>query len=271
MLKPPKISVLMPLYNAEKYLIESINSILDQSFRDFELIILDDASTDNSLNIARKLEKKDKRIKVFQNKTNKNIATSRNILLEKAQGEYIAWQDADDISSKKRLEWQVEFLDMYPQVGIVGGYLQFFDERVDQGIRRYDTDDKNLRKKIFRYSPVAQPTAMIRKEALIFAGKYGKDLSPAEDIDMSFRIGEKYQFANIPEVTLRYRNYDQSSTYQKLKKIETVTIRTRFKYWNHPNYSFSLFDLVYNGLQWLSIFLIPSKWKIQLFNLLRNS
>lgn len=271
MIKNPLVSVLMPAFNAQPYIDESIKSILRQSFKNFELLILDDASTDNTYKFAKRYEKKDKRVRVFCNKLNKNIAVSRNILVSKARGKYIAWQDADDVSVKDRLKWQVNFLKKHPDVGMVGGYLKFFNKDGVQNIRKYASNDKQLRKKIFRYSPVAQPTAMIKKEALEYAGKYGKNLSPAEDIEISFRIGVKYQFANIPKITLKYRNYHQSSTYQKLKKVELVTIKTRLTYIFHKSYSFSLMDLVYNILQLASIFLIPARLKIKLFNLIRNS
>lgn len=269
--KKPLVSVLMPAYNAEKYISESIESILNQSFKNFELLIVDDASTDSTLRIAKRFEKIDQRIQVFANKKNLNIAANRNFLLTRSNGDFIAWQDADDISVPQRLEWQVEYLNRHPKVGIVGGYLEIFDLNENKSIRKYDEDDLNLRKKIFRYSPVAQPAAMIRKEILSEVGEYGLNLSPAEDIDMSFRIGTISKFANIQKVVLQYRNYPDSSTYKKLRKIEIITIITRWKYVLNRKYPATVVDLLYNFLQIISIFLIPARIKIKLFNKLRNS
>lgn len=270
-IKKPLVSVLMPAFNAEDYISDSIESIIKQSFTDFELIILDDASTDQTYLIAKKYSEKDKRIRVLKNEINLNIAESRNKLLDVAEGKYVAWQDADDISLPDRLELQVHYLEKLKDVGMIGGFLQFITGNKNEGIRKYSEKDEDIRKKIFFYSPVAQPVAMIRKEAFVLAGKYGKNLSPAEDIDMSFRIGERWKFFNIQKVLLNYRNYSGSSTYKKLKKIELITLKTRLRYFFNQNYQLSAMAVFYNIFQFLSIFFVPAKIKIKLFNLIRNN
>ena len=128
----PLLTVLMPVYNAEKFLAESINSILSQTYSDFELLILDDASTDNSLKIIKAYAKEDKRIKVLinNNKTNQKQAKSRNILLKKAtKTEFIAWIDADDISSPHWLQTQIDFLKKNPKIDVVSCHWRFFGDR----------------------------------------------------------------------------------------------------------------------------------------------
>ena len=116
----PLLTVLMPVYNAEKFLAESINSILSQTYSDFELLILDDASTDNSLKIIRTHAKEDKRIKILVNKTNQGEAKCRNRLLKTSKTEFIAWMDADDISLEDRLQKQMDFLKQNPNIDAVG-------------------------------------------------------------------------------------------------------------------------------------------------------
>ena len=116
----PLLTVLMPVYNAEKFLAESINSILSQTYSDFELLILDDASTDNSLKIIRTHAKEDKRIKILINKTNQGEAKCRNRLLKTSKTEFIAWMDADDISLEDRLQKQMDFLKQNPNIDAVG-------------------------------------------------------------------------------------------------------------------------------------------------------
>jgi len=264
------VSVLMPAYNAERYIGNSIESILNQTFKNFELIISDDASTDKTWGIIRKYKQKDKRIVAIRNKKNLYIAENRNLLVRLAKGKYIAWQDADDISIPDRLQKQYEFMEKNSKVGIVGGYLEFFDDSGVKSVRKYAESDKELRKNIFRFSPVAQPTAMIRKKCFDQLGLYNPDYPPAEDIDMSFRIGSKYLFANIPQITLKYRDHQKSATYRKLKKIELTTIEVRKKYNNKFGYHMNFLDLLYNLLQLISIFLIPAKIKIYLFNKFRN-
>ncbi len=266
----PKISVLIPAYNAEKYLGEAIDSILNQTFTDFECIVIDDCSTDNTWKIIQEYAKKDSRIVGVQNEKNLGIAGNRNKLKKLAKGEYIMWQDADDISMQNRMQQQVEVLDGDSSIGMVGGYLQLFDETGDSNIRKYDSKDSVLRKNIFRYSPVAQPASMIRKKILDRVGDYDLNYPPAEDLDMSFRIGKNYKFTNIQDIVLKYRENHAGATFTRLKKMELVTISIRLRYANSKEYNMRLSDHIYNILQYISIFIIPSRLKISLFNFLRS-
>jgi len=270
-MKTPLISVLMPAYNTDRYIGEAIESILNQTFKEFELIIIDDASTDRTWEVIQKYAKLDKRIHAEKNSHNLYIANNRNKLIGMARGKYIAWQDADDISVKERLEKQYAFLENNPPVGIVGGYLLFFDESGGTSIRKYSQDDTDLRKTIFRYSPVAQPTAMIRRECFHMVGLYDPKYPPAEDIDMSFRIGRHWKFANLPYITLKYREHYISATFNRLKKIEQSTLEVRYKNDGQFGYRMSLFDKVFNLLQYFSIYFIPAYTRIRMFNFFRNT
>jgi len=261
----------MPAYNAEKYIAEAIESILSQTYQNLELIIIDDCSTDNTWELIRKFRNKDKRIQVFQNNENLYIAENRNKLLTKSQGKYIVWQDADDVSLPDRIEKQVQLLESDRSIGIVGGYLLFYQDKKFTSTRKYDQNDKELRSKIFRYSPVAQPAAMIRKECFDKVGLYNPKYPPAEDIDMSFRIGNYYKFANVSQPVIMYRQYAESATFQRLKKIELSTIEIRLKNALNPNYHFGILDMIYNLVQCVSIYIMPAKLKINLFNAVRNS
>ncbi len=260
----------MPAYNAERYIVDSIESILNQTFEDFEFIIVNDASTDRTLDIIKKYANKDKRIKFLSNKKNKGIAGTRNILVKKSKGKYIAWQDADDISIKDRLYRQYLYMEKHKNVGICGGYLEIFNERGVVGIRKYKTTDKELRNRIFRYSPVAQPTSIIRKKIIDRVGYYNLNMPPAEDIDMSFRIGMVSEFANLPMITLKYREHFNSATFNKLKTIEINTLKTRLKYIGKGTYSISAYDIIYNIIQYLTLWIMPAKFRIKLFNFIRN-
>lgn len=272
MSKKPAISVLIPAYNADKYLRTAVNSILDQSEQNFEIIIVDDGSTDNTFRVAQKLAVKDSRIRVYQHAQNSDIAATRNTLLSYAKGKYIAWQDADDISVPDRLLLQKEYLDTHKDVGMVGGWLEFFGEDGVLSVRKYSEDDSALRKQIFFYSPVAQPAAMIRRKVFDDIGYYGVTLSPAEDIDMSFRIGTKFIFANIQQPVLKYRVHE-SATFSRLRKMEKVTIQTRCKYFFHPKYLtlWVPFGILFTVFQLVSLYSVPTRWKIALFTKLRNS
>jgi len=267
----PQVSILMPAFQCEKHVALAIESILIQTYQNFEFIIIDDCSLDRTWQIINHYARQDPRIQAMQNEVNIGIAGNRNKLIALAQGEFIAWQDADDLSCVDRIAKQCDFLKYHHQVGMVGGYLQFFSEAGNSGVRKYASADRQLRKLIFRYSPVAQPAAMIRKKCFDELGGYDLRYPPAEDIDMSFRIGQKYQFANIPQIVLNYREHRESATYTKLRTIELNTLAIRMKYCRQQSYSATWLDIVYNIAQYVSIYLLPSKFKIQLFNFFRNA
>lgn len=271
MMQNPIVSIIMPAFDAEKYIDESIESILQQSFKEFELIVIDDGSTDHTSQNIQKYANKDKRIVFLKNNGNLGISKTRNKGIEISRGKYIAWQDADDISMPDRIEKQKTFLDDHPEVGIVGGYLQFFNFMKNLSVRKYKAADEGIRKNIFKYSPVSQGAAMIRKECFDKTGIYDATLESAEDLDMSFRIGNIYKFANLQEIILRYRVYDGSATFKKLSILEKNTVNIRKKYSRGYSYKMDHADKLYNALQYISIYIIPAKIKIYLFDLFRNS
>jgi glycosyltransferase involved in cell wall biosynthesis len=213
----------------------------------------------------------DSRICAYKNSKNLGIAGNRNKGVSLATGKYLVWQDADDISMPKRLEKQYRFMEAHPDVGIVGGQIELFRGQKALGVRKYPLDDAALRRCIFRYSPIAQPAAMVRLDALREAGEYNLRFPPAEDIDMTFRIGEHYDLANIEEVVVRYRESETSATFTRLRKMELSTLEIRRKYSVSAHYQMTLGDRIYNWLHFISVWLVPPRLKIQLFNLWRNS
>jgi Glycosyltransferases involved in cell wall biogenesis len=160
-----KISVVMPAYNAEQYISEAIESILRQTFKDFEYIVIDDGSTDNTVAVLNSF--KDKRLKVIRNEKNLNQSKCRNIGIREAEGEYCAFMDADDVSFQDRLQKQFDFLEGNPEVGIVGGTMEIMsaDNKII-GKRRYPLTDAQIRKRIFWFSPFCFPSIMVRKSIL---------------------------------------------------------------------------------------------------------
>jgi glycosyltransferase involved in cell wall biosynthesis len=266
------ISVVIPAYNAEKYLGSSIESVLSQTFNDFEIIVIDDCSTDGTWKMIKGYAQRDSRIRPYRNGVNLGIAGNRNRGVELARGKYIAWQDADDISLPERLEKQIGFMEANHQIGIIGGYLEIFrDNGVVIGVRKYPTDDRSLRRCIYRYSPVAQPVAMLRRKALLEVGWYDLRYPPAEDLDMTFRIGEYYNMANIPEILLRYRQSPTSAVSTRLREDEINTIKIRFSNFKSKSYQPSIIDFLYNTLHFISLWVIPSRIRIRLFGFFRDT
>ena len=264
----PLVTVITPAYNAAKYVAEAIDSILAQTYGHFEHVIIDDCSTDDTYQIVRRYAQTDGRITVLRNETNLGIAGSRNRGLSVARGKYIMWQDADDISMPYRMQEQVELLERNPDVGIVGGALRFFDDTGDHRERRYPTDDATMRKVIFRYSPVSQPAAMVRKAVLDRCGEYR--YPPTEDLDMLFQIGRISRLANLDKVVLRYRESATSATYSRLRLMEKNTLMIRRQNLGH-GYRVSAWDLVFNVAQLGSLFLLPARTRLWVFKKLRDS
>ncbi len=266
-----KVSVITPAYNAEKYISEAVESILDQTFSNFEYIVLDDRSDDDTAKIVEKYSEEDERIVLIRNPRRLGISENRNEGVRRAKGKYIVWQDADDISYPDRIKKQYEFMERHPDVGILGGFLDFFDNSGTKGTRKYDEGDEALRRKIFMFSPVAQPAAIVRKDVLNQVGGYDSKYVGAEDLDMSFRIGMKYKFANLQEPLIKYRQHPDSTTFRRLRDLEKNTLEIRRKYSRTIFYSMSVLDRIYNFLERLSMFVVPVYIKIWIFNLLRNN
>lgn len=270
--KKPAVSVLMPAYNAEKYIGEAIDSILLQTFKNFELIIIDDASTDNTWRVIKSFLKKDKRIIAHKNKKNLKLSKTLNLAIEKSKGLYLARMDADDWSYPDRLEKQYEYMEKNNKVGILGGTMEITDNKGNIiGKRKYANIDKKLRGDIFWFSPFSHPLIMIRKSILEKAGNYNPIFNPAEDYELYFRIGKFSKFANISDILLRYRIVEESMTTGSTKKMELQTIKIRQLYSNSKQYNMNLVHKIYNNLHLVSIYIVPSKLKMLIFNFLRNS
>ncbi len=269
--KTPAISVIMPAYNAEKYIASAIDSILLQTFKDFELIIVDDSSTDKTWDIVKKYIK-GKRIIASRNNKNLKLSKTLNAAIEKSRGKYLARMDADDWSYPNRLDKQYKFMEKYKNVGIVGGQMEIVKEDgTSMGKRRYAKDDKSLRKNIFWFSPFSHPLIMIRKSILDRVGMYNPQFNPAEDYELYFRIGKISKFANLPETLLKYRVIAKSMTTGSTKKMELQTIKIRNMYANSKEYKMTHPQRIYNILQLISTHIVPSPLKMKIFNYLRNS
>lgn len=265
----PLVSVVIPAYNAQEYLAESLDSILSQTYENIEVIVIDDKSTDNTARIASERAAGDKRMRLVRNLVNLGIGGNRSKGIELARGKYICWQDADDISMPDRIAQQVAVLEQNAKIGVVGGWLQFFDDKGDGAVRRYSDDDKKLRSKIFMYNPVAQPASMFRAECYREVGVYDETYQVSEDLEMLFRVGERYEFSNVQKVVVRYRQSHTSLTATKLRDMEKVTLKLRAHYRHSHSYHYTWLDACYNLAQKLSLYM-PTQLKMFVFKLVRG-
>src|SRR5579862_9611696 len=177
-----KLSVILPVYNSDRFIRQSVQSILNQTFRDFELIIIDDGSKDKTEEILKSFKDKQslrdkslKRIKIIKNPKNLGVAKSLNIGLKESKGEYVARCDADDINIKDRFKKQVNFLDKHPDYVLVGSQAELINNS-DKKIS--DTNlpvaDKEIRKMMFIRNPILHPSVVFRRKALEKAGFYNE-------------------------------------------------------------------------------------------------
>lgn len=200
-----KISVILPVYNAEKYISKSIESILRQTFEDFELIIINDGSKDNSLNIINKFT--DRRI-LLVDQENRGLAKTLNIGLDIAKGEYIARMDADDIALPNRFEEQMNYLTKYPEVGLLGSAIELIDEN-DKHISYhapYIGHDILLRCMQNKGNPFKHPTVIFKREIAIKLGGFNENIGKYfEDYFLWYHMASKVKVDNLPKVLLKYR------------------------------------------------------------------
>ncbi len=204
----PLVSVLMSVYNGERYVRFAIESILHQTFTDFEFLIIDDGSNDESVPLIQGF--RDSRIRLVRNGRNLGLVASLNRGLEMARGAYVARMDADDISMPERLQRQVDFMDANPEVDICGAWLEAFEGR-DKSIWAPPLSDEEIKANLVFESVVYHPTVMMRHTVFSdLAARYDEDYPYAQDYELWCRLSRSCRFANIGEVLLRYRLHERS-------------------------------------------------------------
>lgn len=224
----PRISVVLPAYNAEEFIAEAIESILNQTFTDFELIILNDGSTDRTPEIIQKYAKMDKRIVFVNNPENRGLIAVLNQGLDMARGEFVARMDADDISLPKRFEKQVAYMDSHPDVGVLGTVIQGFGMLDWPGIQIPVVTVFDMLKQNY----MAHPSIMIRKSILDKHNlRYNPEYKHCEDLELWSRMIFLTKFHNVMEKLLMYRvsGHNVSMNNGEHQKKMTAEIRNNLK------------------------------------------
>ena len=263
MLNKIQISVIMPVYNTGQYLKEAIESILNQSFKNFEFIIIDDFSTDWSYKICKKYAEKDNRIKLFRNEKNMWISFTRNKLINLSSTNYIASQDSDDISENNRLELSFNFLENNKEYWVVSWNNIIINE--ESKIIWYRKYSNNIKKIILKKSPISQPSSIFRKDIFLEVWWYDSNLNYWEDYDLWCKMYAKnYKIKNLENnlVRLRIRKGQTKSSNLKQTIRNTIFIQKRAvkEYWIKSNFS----DKIYLFLESL-LLLFPRGLVIFLF------
>lgn len=264
------LAVLLPVYNAEKYLRECLDSILSQTVSDFELFVCDDGSTDGSFDILQEYAAKHSRIHVLSNPRNLGIVATRNHLLSAVseKTDFIAWIDADDVMFPDRLRRQREFLESHPGIGGVGSSLEIIDEgsRVT-GFRHYPETPEEIRRTLPRRNVLAQPALMIRRSLISQVGEYSSDCPVCQDYEYWLRCLEHSDFANLSEPLLHYRISSTQVKQSKLKQSLRITLQIQNEYFRRIGQARPFSLLIHHVLAHI-LLLFPSTWIMRLFVLL---
>lgn len=220
----PTISVLIPCHNAAPWLQEAITSIKNQTFRDIEIIVYDDGSTDESRIIIDHLAASDPRIIAMGQSFNCGIAFALNAMLRQASGAYIARMDGDDISLPRRLERQLNALKS-GNTDLCGTWFEEFGEGISRSVR-WHTNAEEIKAALLFQNTICHPTVMAKRE-LFETFYYRKDYELAEDYDLFARASSRFRLTNVPEILLRYRRHARQATQAKRESMEEVTQRIR--------------------------------------------
>jgi glycosyltransferase involved in cell wall biosynthesis len=252
----PLVSVLMPVYNGETYLSEAIESILNQSYRNFEFIIVNDGSTDRSEEIIKSYS--DARIKYITNPHNLRLIATLNRGIEFSQGAYIVRMDADDISLPQRIEKQVGWMEAHPDYGLIGSWFEDFDGKSAPRVVKYSSDDTQIRVRHLYQTHIAHPTAVLRKSVIDkYNLRFDADFDHGEDYAFWVQMSAYCKLSNYPEMLVRKRDHAQnvsnkyaqiqSDTCARVKKLQfeamgisitrdEIELYTRFA---NPDWTFS--------------------------------
>ena len=218
----PELSIIMPLFNNERYVGQAIQSLLSQSYTDFELFVVDDASNDKILQIVKSFS--DSRIRILHNHQNQGIVYSRNKGLEVAKGSFIAPFDSDDVAMPEKFGKQIDFLKTHPEYGMIGSWAKQINEegKLLKTKWKLDAAPQNIPSILLFRNYFVQSAVVLRRECIPEGGyKPGYDI--VEDYAMWFDVSQKNKVGNFPEYLIQYRIHSQSSTAlddERLKRCE---------------------------------------------------
>jgi len=223
----PRVSIVLPVYNGARFLRLSVDSMLAQTFGDFELLLLDDGSSDDSLAIARECEAADARVRVHA-LPHRGLAATLNEGLRLAQAPLVARMDGDDVAWPERLALQVAFLDRFPAIGAVGGQVRGIDSNGGVSSNMdYPCAPEDVKAQLFARCPLVHPTVVMRRQPVIDIGGYRPMFTYAEDYDLWLRLDEHVALANLPDVVLDFRRHpgNVSQRFQLQQALDGLAAR----------------------------------------------
>ncbi len=271
-LREPLVSVIIPVFNGNGYLDKAINSILNQTYKNLEIIAIDDGSIDDSYLTLKKLAQQDSRLHIYRNPKNLNISRTLNRAIKLAKGKFIARMDADDIALPNRIQKQMNFLLKHPQVVILGGQVKTMDTNGKIiGRKLFPVLDKDIREALYTTNPIQHPTAIFNLELIPKSFSwYNPALPPAEDYDLFFRLAKFGKLHNLPIFVLKYRQYIGSSTFKNPVKTFNVTKKVRRLAITKYDYTPSFKSKITHLLQVAVVFMVPDFMVYPIYVLVRG-
>lgn len=240
-IEKPLVSIIISIYNDEKFIKKSINCLLNQTYKNIEIIVINDGSTDKSQKILKEFEKNYKNIYLINNKKNIGLTKSLNIGIKKSKGKYIARQDCDDISYTERISRQVAFLEKNKEIALCGTQRKIVDARMSKKYRDFlPLEYCQIRKKALLFNPFFHSSIMIRKKILYRVGLYNEKFTYVQDLELWSRIIFRYKTANLKNILCRkYISKERISFDKKNFLIRSFcSFRARLSVYNNGNYSF---------------------------------
>lgn len=224
-----KISVVMASHNGERFIKQAIDSILGQTYADFEFLIVDDGSTDLTAIILQEYSKRDQRIKIITNSQCLGLTKSLNIAIRQAQGEFIARMDDDDICLKNRFATQVKFLNKNTQVALCGTFGLIINENGEEiGKKNLAIGYIEIKKHLLFNNQFIHPSLMMRKVILDKEGFYDEKFKKAQDYELVLRLARKYQVVNLPDRLIKWRMLATSISHQN-REQKKFAIKARWQ------------------------------------------
>lgn len=224
----PRVSIVMAAYNATQFLAEALDDLLAQTFTDFELILVDDGSTDGTLAVLESYAAADGRVVVLKNEVNQGLPKSLNVGIEHCRAALIARADADDRYPPDRLAKQVAFLDAHPEVGLLSGAVDKIDEQGKYLLSaRFPTDDGQIRMRELFLNSFTHPGVMYRTDLVRSIGGYDPDFFTSEDADLYSRLRPLTKAANLEDTVVYYRKHGAASTQNRKSKDVALSLSVR--------------------------------------------
>lgn len=273
-IKQPLVSVIMPVYNAGDFLVPAIESILKQTYKNIDFLIVDDCSTDNSWKTISKYQKISPKIKIYKLRKNTNEAGNGalNKVLKYAKGKYIARMDADDIAYPQRIAKQVKFMEKHPEIIVLGTQAEVIDKNNQiLGTKKFPLTHKEIYQEYGLFNPLLHPSCMFRGSLLpsknrIYEEKFGVN----DDYYTFFKLLNYGKFANLPQSLMQYRIHGANFSLTKPKERFITSLRIRFKAIKYFHYKISLKAVFLTLIQCLVILPLPERFIVPLYLFLRG-